>query len=423
MPKKTINIILAVLLASILFFLIYFFFFRSVAEDPEILDREELFDPFGEPFPSTTLDDFINENQFQIEFDGDSRLKKITGEPVSGFNIFLREFDDGQESEKQVVFKYVERATGHIYLTTFDYEENRRISNITTPKIHESIFLNDGDEVIYRFLSEEDQETIKTYKTTFDFGESADSEENVAVKTSSSFFIDNLTQLIKSNDGKLFGLISNKSNSGFNSLGFLINTEDVSDVDVILNSQISEWRGQWVGENRIALTTRSSYKAEGYSYILDLNTGLFLRDLGPIQGLNTVYSPDGRYVLYSSSTENGTATAIYNRETNMETRSIVRTIADKCSWSSDSINLYCATSMIFPSGVPDDWYKGLVDFNDTIVSYNMEEGEIQILNQFDENLVPSLDIVNIKISEDKDFILFQNKNDLSLWAYDLRVSD
>jgi hypothetical protein len=80
----------------------------------------------------------------------------------------------------------------------------------------------------------------------------------------------------------------------------------------------------------------------------------------------------------------------------------------------------CGVPSYFPeANYPDDWYKGVISFNDEIWIYDVNNFAKEKVNISQRDKV-ALDIINPQLSEDDNFLLFQNKKDLSLWILDLR---
>jgi hypothetical protein len=91
----------------------------------------------------------------------------------------------------------------------------------------------------------------------------------------------------------------------------------------------------------------------------------------------------------------------------------LKTLPEKCIWSEVDVNkIYCAVPKNLPTAnYPDDWYKGLVSFDDNLWQIDTLTGETTLLlNQF------GFDIINIFKTKNEDFLFFQNKKDGTLWS-------
>ena len=80
--------------------------------------------------------------------------------------------------------------------------------------------------------------------------------------------------------------------------------------------------------------------------------------------------------------------------------------------------VYCAVpARISGSNQPDDWYQGVISFDDGVWSKNVSTGESKsILSRF------GADIMNIFVSDDENYLIFTDKNDGTLWSLKLSAS-
>ncbi|HVY54354.1 MAG TPA: hypothetical protein VHC46_01210, partial [Thermodesulfobacteriota bacterium] len=110
---------------------------------------------------------------------GPARLRRISTVPTAGAVAF----DVGSST----IIRYVERATGHVIETGSDSSSSDQISNITIPKIREALWATNGQNVVLRYLKDNEgtirtflgriSTTTKTIEGTF----LADDIENIAV--------------------------------------------------------------------------------------------------------------------------------------------------------------------------------------------------------------------------------------------------
>ena len=95
-------------------------------------------------------------------------------------------------------------------------------------------------------------------------------------------------------------------------------------------------------------------------------------------------------------------------------------LADKCVWGqNDKSMLYCAVPKnIQSANYPDVWYQGLLSFSDNFWQIDTQTGTTKLLyttNNSNENI----DAFNMTVSPDDKYIVFENKDDLSLWLLNL----
>ena len=433
MSKKTIRNILIILFIAAVGFLLYFFFFRNTNEDLGInIERGDLTNPFGDFLPGDRED---ADRDFSFDFPNrDSNLRLITANPVSGFRLSQElststdSLDENSLSENststemttiqtELLINYVQRNNGNIFEARSSEIGNERISNTTIPKVYEALFFNDSDSLIYRTLDENLHDVIVTYLATFDNEGEATSTQMDSLE--GVFLTDNIRNITVSENDDVFALLINDEPRNTYSVGYLFNSDEISDPEVIFESEITEFITEWVDDRYIAMTTKPSYLAEGYSYVLDTQTNELIKVLNRKIGLTTNYSPDSNKVLYSYNT-NGFVNTYFQLIDDREEISLgLSTLAEKCAWGPESVFLYCAISNNVLSGdFPDAWYKGQFNFDDVLISINTETFESEIiLNR--EDRPTQLDIYNMKVSPNNDYLVFQNKLDLSLWMLDL----
>ncbi|MEI8223929.1 MAG: peptidoglycan-binding domain-containing protein [bacterium] len=181
----------------------------------------------------------------------------------------------------------------------------------------------------------------------------------------------------------------------------------------VFSSPFTEWKPQWVNATTIALTTLASSEADGYMYFLNPTTGDFQKVIGPVRGLTTLVNPSASTVLMSSSANKRFSLATYTVATGTTNPRDLSTLPAKCTWQNDTV-VFCAVPQEISSGqYPDDWYQGLVTFNDSFWS-------IDITQNSTTNIVsPSqkFDARDLLVSPDGAYLYFINKIDGTLWSY------
>ena len=95
----------------------------------------------------------------------------------------------------------------------------------------------------------------------------------------------------------------------------------------------------------------------------------------------------------------------------------IATLSEKCVWSKDNINIYCAVP---DNGVsseePDNWYKGYTDFSDSI--YRIDTNNLSstlIFNSYEYN--KNFDISKIYLDYFEDYIYFIDGMTNYAWSY------
>lgn len=308
--------------------------------------------------------------------------------------------------------RYVEKSTGHIYEIKPDgSEQSNRISNTTIPKSFEVIWSFGANDLIMRYLKEENnKEVVKNFLLNL-------TEQGLETATSSSIgiFIPSTIEGISSSplENKFFYLI--KSDNGAN--GILSSFED-NKHDQSLFIPFSDFNISWPNRNTITFLSKPSYIIDGFLYLLNLKTKSFDKILGNIKGLTSLYAPSGEKIIYSKSETKNFSAFIYDVKTGLSGLFNLKTLPEKCVWDKKTIDVvYCAVPKNIPFiNYPDDWYQGLASFSDSIWKINITTGTTEKIHDIEPN---DLDIINLFLSPNDDFLFFTNKKDLTLWSLKL----
>lgn len=212
---------------------------------------------------------------------------------------------------------------------------------------------------------------------------------------------------VSSNNTQLFYLTKNTVG-----VTGTIASPDGSSPKKIFESPFTEWMPLWPNANTIALTTAASREASGYLYFLDPTSGVFKKILGPARGLTTNISPDAQNVLYSTSSDTGLGTSIYNTQTGASKGLGLTTLPAKCVWQNATIIICGVPKTIESASYPDAWYQGIISFDDAIWSINIVTGTTKLLHTPDE----PLDVTKPQVSPDGNYFYFINRTDETLWS-------
>jgi hypothetical protein len=95
------------------------------------------------------------------------------------------------------------------------------------------------------------------------------------------------------------------------------------------------------------------------------------------------------------------------------------TLSEKCSWYSND-QLFCGIPDEIPTGVyPDNWYQGVIGFNDSLWSYTLSDNQLVQIATPNE----SIDIFRMESYPEMGYVYFMNKNNYELWSYRVGGAD
>ncbi|MGB4076521.1 MAG: hypothetical protein WBK28_02340 [Minisyncoccia bacterium] len=410
-PLLIIVIVLALILIGVA---IYFVFFRPSA--PGIVaDDGPLFGDAGDFLgggggTGTPSDEFPQ----QIIEEVAPRLVKITDGPVAygvvAMNRTVLPVGSTTASSTQTLSKtsvtevrYVERKSGNIY--SYDSKDRvvTRISNKTLPGITEAAWLPDGSQAFLRFLTENEDGVlqIETYALP------AEGEDG-------GYFLEtDLDQVLVFGSSTVVTLLPN-SNGSIATMA----RADGALPRTLFSSLLSALRLYEAGSGFVAYT-KASAELEGYGFLIDGTSGAFERALGPLRGLTLLPSPSGKLILYGFLSGNAVKAELLDAITREKTALPLAALPEKCAWRRSELTIYCAVPKNIGNGWPDSWYQGVVSYSDRIWKIDLQSRTASLV--LDPTVVATTDIdaVALTVDPDGDLLVFTNKKDGSLWAYDL----
>ena len=334
------------------------------------------------------------------------RIRHITTTPVAGYDFV----DTGRGN---YVIWYVDRATGHVFQTATSTMAITRITNTTIPKVYEAYIGRGGAPVILRTHSEV-TDNIQTFIGTPTARTNSTSTD--PTKELVGFFTSDIISHLSLSPAKdrFFGMTGSTAGVGnvYTSTGRATNT---------FTHPLKKWIPTWINTNTILMTSAPSAKTLNISYFLNPTTKAFTKLLGPKNGLVVSASPAADNVLFSENRGNALSFGVYDVNTGTETPVTEGTIPDKCVWSKqDTSMVYCGFPKNIPNGIyPDDWYQGKTTFNDTLRSFDANTFQTNTISNFESEVGVAIDTTNLMLSSDENYILFTNKNDLTLWMIEL----
>lgn len=426
--KKILLLFLAILIAIGIVLGIWYFFFRGEGTNIPFLEKKET--SFGTFFDvDNTGNDFFDPTKFspeEIPSDIDLNaeppiLRQLSVEPISGYIFFEKEFDvlnkDATTTEtktvkeKKVVYRFMERATGHIYETREDELTIQKINQETLPKIYKTTFFENGENLIYEKLGLSG-ENIDSFWGAFQ--KKGTTTDEVELK-SEPFSIISSNFAVSPNRKEFVYQINTVDSSSI----FLGDNKKTTPKE-IFNSPIKEWLIDWQNDNLISLNTKPTSEFPGYLFLLNPKNGSIRKVVDGVGGLTSKISPSGKFVLFSEGRQSSISLFVKDLTTNQIKRLAISTLPEKCVFDNqDETIIYCGgPNRIEPAKYPDDWYKGKVSFDDFIWEINHQKGMIKSFYTFDDKDF-DFDIVDVALSKNNKFFVFVNKTDLTLWSLDL----
>ena len=456
MQKRNFILLIIVLVLVVIGVFVFLYFQNGTEEESEGTNFIARFNPFasnkGTPSAGNPPVDVSGYEPGPEETEK-LKLVKVSSMPIAGYTIFIKErlkeislippllMEEGvgggdnstpprpsgtppqkggdkkkptpPPTEFMPALRYVARANGNIYQSFVDKIEERKFSGTIIPKVYDAYFGNKGESVVMRYLKG-GGETIETFVGSLpkEYLGGDLAEEN---EIKGSFLPNNIKDISLSPDAsKIFYLFE----IGDSMIGTTLNFLDNKKVQ-IFDSPFTEWLSQWGNEKTILLSTKPSGNAPGYTYSLDLIKKNLLKVLGEINGLTTLLSPDGKFIIY---TDNSLLLSVFYTDSRNSNSLGIRTLPEKCVWNKTSEAVYCAVPKFINAGLyPDIWYQGEVSFSDQFWKIDIQTGNATLL--LDPLTVPGgeeIDGIKLALDKDEDYLFFVNKKDSFLWKLELK---
>jgi len=414
MNKTTTIIITAII---IIMLAAGFFAFFAGRKPPETTNKPNIIGEFPESGESAgrTPSESFSENSNSSE---SSQVGKET--PQNILTQLTKNAISGAAYYGTTTALYMEKITGHIYKINLDGTNKIRLSNATVPKSFEAKWSYKSDKMVVRYFEDPASESIKLTVKTFlaSIGHLLKATSTSEAELKGLALPSTISEVaVSSAEDKIFYL----NDLGNNSVEGVVADFSNKNQKKIFELPFGEFNISWPTKDNIALLTKPSAKADGHLYFLNSKTGTLTKILGEIKGLTANVSPGGEKIVFSGVGRGGMESKIYDLKSNIISELGFATLADKCVWGKKNNPpvgrmVYCAVpARISGSNQPDDWYQGVVSFDDGFWSKNITTGESgSLLSPF------GADIMNIFINDDESYLIFTDKNDGTLWSLKLK---
>lgn len=326
------------------------------------------------------------------------RLRQLTTRPIIGFT------EVQATSSDPIAIYYAEAGTGHIYKINLTSGEEIRVSNSTIGEASVASFSKDGAAVAIRANNNlrANDLNISLVKN-----EPSEFEKVVLEKKVYDFTLVSSTTL----------LYTTKEPTGMvvYSRNWQTGTEKVLFTIPFFEANIA-W-GKTENDPQIVYP-KPSYLLEGYLY--QFSKGKVERLPAAGFGLTAINTPN--YIVYSITKDSKPVSLIYNRKTKEKMEAQYILLPEKCVNDTKEPNyLWCAVQWDKPVNFdfPDNWYRGNISFSDILVKIDLREYGSEYLVDILKESKREVDVTSMSIGDSETALYFINKNDNTLWMYEL----
>jgi len=324
-----------------------------------------------------------------------------TPAPKTASSTLIASSTTAYSVDPDVKVEYIERESGNIYAFQAHGRTLTRLTNKTLPGVVEASWVNDGSLAFARFIAKTNSdEHIASYA--------------LPVNGGVGYFLEqDLEQVLVTGSSTLMTLMSGTDGSTAT-----LSTPAGTNVRTLFNSPLSAIRVRSGGGVYVA-TTKASFGRDGYTFVIDPKSGTFTHALGPLTGLSAVVSPTGKFILYSYLERGKIVLSLFDMTSHTATRLPLTTLAEKCVWSGDGASIYCGVPTDMVGKLPDDWYQGVTSFTDRLWKIDLSSRVAVLLIDPKQAGDTDIDMTGLTIDRTSDVLVFTNKQDGTLWSYDL----
>jgi len=324
-----------------------------------------------------------------------AKLRQLTTRPVIGF----REFQATTTEPKFIT--YAEAGTGHIYTINLTSGEEIRVSNVTIPTAETAVFSASG-----RFVAVRSGFTNKNEVLLVDLNDLSSIKSEVL-----PYNIDNFTFSVT--DELLFTEITT---TGARGRALNPSTKAVREIFTVPFQAITMvWSQDGVTPHYVY--PKASSRLLGFLYAVSGDSIIRM----PISGTGLTAKASADYIGFSQLVNLNQQSFVYNTKTGVVSSAPIMLTPEKCVFTHrNNATLYCGYEITdYPYTFPDDWYKGTKVFSDRIWSINFNtQSATQIISP-PVSVGRELDITDMSIGLDDKMLYFTNKNDRTLWLYEI----
>lgn len=435
--KKIIIVFFVILIVFL--FIVYFLFFKNkmgLTTNNSNLKSGSSFsfkNFFNTAVPSDNLEEKTNPDS-PVQYVKLPVLKKIWNDPVSGYGFSYKfnkyipkdEYDQTTSSTSSILI-FVDSKTGFIYEKDLSYPTSTpyQLTSSSYPNIIKAFFINDKNNMASRVIMQYvgTNGTIKTISARIpDYFGSPMKLLNI------TNLPDNIVSLnISPNNKKGVYVvkrskITNQRPDSYSDWYLLSSDEDIFG-EKVFTSELSYF-------NAFITDSKEIYAYQKPTSFL-INTLFRLKK--DFSGLENVFAGHngggflfGKYVnLASFFTGNGINLFATNSTPPKSDDDIsntnLKTLAEKCAISQNMAICGVPKEVInYDYNLPDAWYQGMTTWYDNLYILN-NDYDWKLLFDFkkDGDVYDIIDVKNMKITEEEDYLIFTNKNDGSLWSLSL----
>jgi hypothetical protein len=391
MKKSTLIIIgitaILVLFGIWLYLLIY-------GAPRQVTDVFTTFTGLGTPTTDTTIIEVPEEPLPTVDV-LTAKLRQLTTRPVIGF----RDYQATTTEPKYI--RYAEAGTGHIYQINLVTGAEERLSNTTIVNAATAVFSPNGKYAAIRSGYNNLSEVVLV---EFGIGETATVSKLAPRMIDFAFSATNEL------------LYSELTTEGITAKTLSPTTKVSRTVFTVpFQSATIVWSQDDITPHYVY--PKATTKLQGYLYAI--KNGRIERQIP--SGLALTADANARFITFTTQSGSEPVSYIRTVASGSTTMSSIVFEPSKCVLGiKNSTLMYCGYEITsYGSEFPNSWYKGTRSLSDRIWQVDLETNLTRQIVSPLQAVGREIDIIDIALSVDEDALYFRNKNDNTLWQYEI----
>jgi hypothetical protein len=321
------------------------------------------------------------------------RLRQLTTRPVIGFTEAI----PTATGPSAVI--YAEAGTGHVYQINLTSGEETRLLNVTIAEAAKAVFSPDGATVAIRSHNTKRSGDLTILSLL-------NSSEETVPEVGFDFTLFSSTSVG----------YTTKTETGLQVLSRSLDTNKVSALFTIPFYEATISWGTSTAATHVVYP-KPSYALEGYLYTF---SGGKMGRL-PAAGFGMTAMNTANHILYTNTTEYVPRSIVHAKATQDEASLPFVVIPEKCAEDRERAEIiWCAHETVkLPYEYPDEWYQGLLSFRDSLWQINLDIQTAELVVDTFKESGRAIDVSGLESGRSGSALYFTNKNDNTLWMYEL----
>ena len=341
---------------------------------------------------------------------GFNKNDRDNGDEKKPLNLEIKQVSDKKAfsltiDESGQSIKYYLKNDGRVAKSNFDGSSSAVAQNTALPDLYWAVWSPDKKKVLSFFKT---PSAVKRYSFDYNSRQGVVLSENIKSAAFSPSGEKIVYQYVKE---------QNQQND------IAVANADTSNWKIIFQTRLENLVVLWPRPDKIYLLDMPSGAKKGSLFSLSYPAGDFKKIVSDKFGFSAKISPDGQKILYQTTDERGKNLKLFVSDSGGDNESPlpVATLAEKCVWSQDSQNIFCAVPQKLSEFAiwPDDYSGGRITVKDDFYIIDTATNKkTKIAGSSDQQ---TFDATELTLSPQEDYLFFIDRLAGFVYGIKLRI--